>query len=317
MSWRAHLPNGRTRLLGIVGHPLAHSLSPEVHTAVLRRLERNLLYVPFEVSPDRLSSFLRRAGEWGIRGLNVTTPYKDRAFSVAHPVDDETRRTRMVNTLSYGPVDGAIQEGGGPHGEGTDGRGILAWLGSLGLSGTPLVVLGFGATARSLVHRALQDDWTVAAIVSRQPEGARSALRAWRRDAARADRSPLPSATPAVHGWNEIVRIGAAVRVREDLARPVVVISTLPPDATVPVRLVRALGSESVWIDMNYGPRARLAPKLSREGRWHADGLGPLLHQAAASLARWLDRPVEVRLFREAAGVPQRRLELQRPRSEG
>ena len=316
MNRRHYLPNGRTRLFGIVGQPLEHSLSPEIHTAVLRRLEQNLLYVPFEVSPQRLPVFLRRAGEWGVRGLNVTYPYKDLAYRSARPADAETRRTRMVNTLTYDRAGDS-----GPAGEGTDGAGVLSWMQSAGAGEAALGVLGFGATARSLIHRAWQDGRSIRFVVTRRPAQVRGRLGAWRRDAERRSGARLRGETPAVLDWRELSRgsKGETAHLRRladeyARARSLIIVSTLPPDASVPVRLVRALGEASAWLDMNYGPRARLAARLENEGLWYADGLGPLLHQAALSMSRWLGRPIEPDLFQWAAGVSARRVSFQRRR---
>jgi shikimate dehydrogenase len=317
------LPDGRTRLLGIVGDPLAHSLSPALHTAVLRRLDRNLIYLPFPVTRNRLAGFLRRAPEMGILGLNVTTPYKDLAFRHVAAADAETRRTRMVNTLRC--------RGGRVVGFGTDGQGIVDWLEDAGLEDEAFGVLGFGATARSLVHRAWWRGRVPACVITRRPDAARRRLQGWAsrepeprrraparrslgappppRKARRARREPrqiLRGAAPLVLGW---AGLRAGSRLPQHPPAPRVWISTLPPGVRLPVAFWRLMDRRSVLLDLNYGAgRTGLAEEARSRSLRAADGLGPLLHQAARSLSFWMAEPVPVELFRWAAGRSRRSL---------
>lgn len=284
------LPDGRTRLLGIVGDPLEHSLSPRLHSAVLRALDRNLLYLPFPVSRERLPAFLEMAPHAGILGLNVTTPYKDDARRLVRPADLETERTGMVNTIRF--------EGGEAVGCGTDGAGILSWLTEIGAGGLPIGVLGFGATARSLVCRALSEGVVVRRILTRRASQARAAVLAW------------GGGTVEVTDWEQ--------READALQEPAAVwISTLPPDSgPLPEWFWKQAGGSAgrseagavppVFLDLNYGPgRVRAVEEARAHGIPAADGTGPLCHQAALSLSLWLGEHVPVRFFFEALGLGQ------------
>ncbi|MEZ4651291.1 MAG: hypothetical protein R3E97_21370 [Candidatus Eisenbacteria bacterium] len=112
-TFRQFLPNGRTRLLGILGDPIDHSLSPELHTAVLRKLDRNMLYVPVPVSKGRLRAFLGLAAEQGFRGCNVTTPYKEQVPRAAEPRDGDTQdgHGEYVDVRCAGPETGRGRNG--------------------------------------------------------------------------------------------------------------------------------------------------------------------------------------------------------------
>ncbi len=284
-------PNGRTRLLGILGDPLEHSLSPALHSAVLRRLDRNLLYVPLPVPEARLATFLREAGSMGIVGVNVTTPYKELVARRVTARDLETRRTRMVNTVTFTGARGA----GGAVGEGTDGAGVLSWLESVGADFEPLLILGGGPTARSVLHRAWMRGWS-ATLVTRTPEAARRTLAAWPRIVAAGKRPGrgeelARSARPSVIGWDAI----------DSLSLPRLVISTLPPTVGASIarkRFFTALPPRSLVLDMNYGAgRIGLAEGARKAGCRAATGIGPLLHQAARSLSIWLQEDVPVSLF--------------------
>lgn len=201
----AHLPDGRTRWFGIIGDPIEHSLSPRLHTAVLRLLDRNLIYLPVPVSADRLPDLFRLAPELGLLGLNVTTPYKEAAARLVEVADVATERTGMVNTVRFG---GRMGSRPGIFGRGTDGEGILRYLDDVGLGQAPLAVAGFGPTARSLVHRALEEGRDLRLIGTRRPEAVREALATWSMDGGTGAGPSSPAAPaprlPAVHSWMEL-----------------------------------------------------------------------------------------------------------------
>ena len=293
-AFREFLPNGRTRLLGILGDPIEHSLSPEIHSAVLRKLDQNLLYVPVPVSSARLRAFLGLAAELGFRGCNVTTPFKESVLRSAEPRDVETRRTKMANTLTFVP-------GRKPMAEGTDGRGIVGWLEDHGLGDEPFGVLGFGATARSLVHASWRGGRPPALVVTRRAAPVKRLLSGWRVEPGRDRLRAVPPEVSTVEQVGEPGTLSGVV--------PKVWVSTWPPGTMPPAAFWSRLRPKSLVLDMNYGEgRTTMADAARREGHRAADGLGPLLQQAARSLSIWLDRPVEPELFRLAAGVPKRRL---------
>jgi shikimate dehydrogenase len=270
------LPDGGTRFLGIVGQPLEHSLSPALHTAVLRRLERNLIYLPLPVSAARLPELVRLAPEIGLLGFNVTTPYKEEVARMVVPADAETSRTGMANTVFF--------RGETAFGCGTDGAGVLDCLTRLGLAGRPFGVLGFGATARSLIHRAGEEGRRPSLVLTRRPEEASAAMTRWGRD------------VPAACGWEDR---GAWA----DSDWPSVWISTLPPSSDpLPEAFWGRMAPEGVLLDLNYGNgRTPHMDEARRRGLTAFDGVAALCGSAARSLSLWLGEPVRDDLFLAAA----------------
>jgi shikimate dehydrogenase len=291
------LPDGRTRILGIVGRPLEHSLSPALHTAVLRALDRNLIYLPLPVSEDRLAALVCEASGLGILGFNVTTPYKETVARLVRPLDEETVGAGMVNTVVIG--DGA------PAGCGTDGAGILAYLEAAGLGGTPYGILGFGPTARSLVHHGRRRGHSPVLIVTRRPGAVRSVLATG--GAARVE----GKAEIAVAGWDDL---GVEAKLPGERAtapaRPGVWVSTLPPGPlSLPDSFWAFGGTDAVMLDMNYGVGRTARMEEARLHGWRsADGLGPLCRQAALSLSLWLGEDVPAELYFRALGRTERSL---------
>ncbi|MBK8231263.1 MAG: hypothetical protein IPK72_11870 [Candidatus Eisenbacteria bacterium] len=154
------------------GDPLEHSLSPALHSAVLRRLDRNLLYVPLPVPEARLATFLREAGSMGIVGVNVTTPYKELVARRVTARDLETRRTRMVNTVTF---TGARRGGAVVRGPMERGSVVVE---SVGADFEPLLILA-AVRRHGRAAPGLDAGWS-ATLVTRTPEAARNAP--WRPD---------------------------------------------------------------------------------------------------------------------------------------
>jgi shikimate dehydrogenase len=304
-----------------VGRPLEHSLSPTLQTAVLRALDRNLIYLPLPVSEDRLPALLSEASGLGILGFNVTTPYKEAVARLVRPLDEETARTGVVNTVVVGE--------GGPAGCGTDGAGILRYLQTAGLGDAPYGVLGFGATARSLIHRGWQDGHPPAMIVTRRPDAVRAALASWReawgeggsrvpgdgRSAAGERIGPAeriwPTERIAVMDWSDLaVEPGGVGAKTASIPRPGVWVSTLPPEVpALPDRFWACAEPGAVLLDLNYGVGRTVRMEEARVHGWSsADGLGPLCCQAALSLSLWLGEDVPAGMYVRALGRTERSL---------
>ena len=197
----------------------------------------------------------------------------------------------MANTLTFA-------EGQRPLAEGTDGRGILGWLDDQGLRGAPFGVLGFGATARSLVHAAWNLGCPPVCVVTRRPTPVRRQLTVWAEERGRDRLRGNGPAAVGIGAFEGLAGGGVAGEIR-------VWISTWPPGAVPAGAFWRTIFRRSVILDLNYGEgRSTVADAARREGFRASDGLGPLLQQAARSLSIWLDEPVEPDLFRRAAGVP-------------
>ncbi len=136
-----------TRLLGVIGDPIAHSLSPDMHNAAIGALEIDYCYVAFHVLPDGIESALDGMRALQIRGLNVTLPHKSAVMPHLDRVSDEALAVGAVNTISL--RDGELV------GQNTDVYGLVTALEhTAGLAVLPehCVILGAGGVARAAVY---------------------------------------------------------------------------------------------------------------------------------------------------------------------
>ena len=133
---------GGTRLAGVIGWPVEHSRSPQMHNAAYAALGMDWAYVAMPVEPARLEQALRGASALGLAGLNVTIPHKQATAAICDELSPEARRADSANTV-------LMLDGGRLRGETTDGQGMLDAIGDL--PGPGALVLGAGGAARAAV----------------------------------------------------------------------------------------------------------------------------------------------------------------------
>lgn len=134
--------DGNTRVIGIIGNPVRHTKSPAIHNYISEKLNKNMVYVPFEVTGD-VDTAVKGAYELGILGMNVTVPYKTDVIKSLCGIDDLAKRIGAVNTL--------VRTENGYKGYNTDMLGLERAITSEGIDfeGKTAVLLGAGGAARA------------------------------------------------------------------------------------------------------------------------------------------------------------------------
>lgn len=147
--------SGRTRLLGVIGHPIAHSLSPRMHNAAFAAAkngsgEAEYVYVAMDVLPERLAGAVAGLAALGFVGFNVTMPHKETILPLVDELDETARLAGAVNTVVVG-------EGGSLRGLNTDGGGFVEACGEAGISfaGRRVLILGAGGAAAAIAVAVL------------------------------------------------------------------------------------------------------------------------------------------------------------------
>jgi shikimate dehydrogenase len=158
--------SGTTHLYGIMGYPIAHSLSPVMQTFAFRHHGLDCVYVPFPVTPDRLADAVVGAVALGVCGLNVTIPHKEAIMAYLDEVSVEAQFIGAINTV-------VIREGR-TIGYNTDGEGFLQPLRAMDMPfrDTVGLVLGAGGGARALTMALLEAGCATLMVVNRTRERA-------------------------------------------------------------------------------------------------------------------------------------------------
>ncbi len=275
----------------MIGHPVGHSLSPVMHNAVLAEMSQSYhrfagwKYHAFDIEPGDLAPALRRMGELGFQGINLTVPHKVLAVGMVSGLDVKARDAGAVNTL--------LRDGAGWQGFNTDGYGLATGIRlELGISlrNTPVVLLGAGGAARGAAVECLRAGCAGLWIMNRSRPHLDSLL---------AQLAPIAGKIP-VHS------LGLASRA-EGLAKGALVINAtsvgLKPGEPAPVDLSNLPGIAAVY-DMIYNPpETRLLAQAKSLGLPHANGLGMLVHQGAKAFEIWTELPASetAPIMREAA----------------
>ena len=139
--------DGKTAVCGLIGNPVAHTLSPDIHNGLAAKMGLDLVYVPFLVADGKLEYAVKGADALGILGCNVTVPYKSDVIPFLREIDPLAGKIGAVNTL-------VRCEGGGYKGFNTDMLGLERALRQVGINiaGRDIVILGAGGAARAVAY---------------------------------------------------------------------------------------------------------------------------------------------------------------------
>lgn len=265
---------GKAALVGIIGQPVTHSLSPAIHEYWLAKHGIDGSYVPFRHAPGDFHDVLKALRTLDIRGFNITVPYKSEILPHLDSIDAEAKAVGAVNTV--------VVEQGRWHGLNTDGRGYLRHLRD-SVPGTKLVpamqeslVLGAGGAARSIVAALLKGGAGHITVCNRSYEKACAMLSHLQPLRGQAKLSALP--------WEKR---------QEAVAHASLLINTtsLGMQGQGPLEISLAdMPAGGIVSDIVYAPlETPLLAEARARGLVAVEGLGMLLGQAAEAFAAWFD----------------------------
>lgn len=271
---------GKTRITGVFGWPVAHSLSPVMHNTAFTDLGLDWCYVPFAVSPNNLPQAVAAIRALGLQGVNVTVPHKQAVIPLLDQLTPEAQAIGAVNTI--------LVTEAGLLGHNTDAAGFSYSLqqANFEICGKRVLVLGAGGAARAVVS-ALQREGACITLLNRTREHAKDlaksiggditvgaldseTLQSW------ADKAQLVVNTTSVGMW------------------PLVDASPWPESVPFP--------SQALLYDLVYNPRrTRLVGQALQAGASNVDGLWMLVHQGAAAFYLWTGKHPDTELMFRAA----------------
>jgi shikimate dehydrogenase len=270
---------GGTHVVGIIGWPVEHSLSPAIHNAAFAEVGLDWVYVPLPVPPEDLRKALEGLVPLGFHGVNVTMPHKTDVSAQIESISEDARILRAVNTIAV--------RAGELEGENTDAPGFDRFLrrdAGFDPEGRTAIVYGAGGAARAC-----------ALALAR---GGLARLTVAARDEARAE--PLVSIVEALEVPVVVVQPGDTGGLAADL-----VVNATPvggPGAERAHPSLPALGPNVLVIDLLYDPPSTDLQRQARQaGATAFGGLGHLLEQAALSFELWTGTPAPLEVMSAAA----------------
>ncbi|MFM8971836.1 MAG: shikimate dehydrogenase [Actinomycetota bacterium] len=266
--------SARTRLAGVIGDPVRHSLSPVQHNAAYRELGLDWVYVAFEVRAGAAVPALAGLRALGIVGCSVTMPHKTAVAEACDELSPVAAALRSANTVTV--------VGDRLVGDSTDGPGFLAALADAGVesAGRSVLICGAGGAARAVAD-ALGRSGARVRVSARRPEAAAVA-------AGLAGGDTVP--------WSDRDRAASEVDI---------VVNATPLGMGADAGLVvaaDAFGPDRVVVDLVYHPLETALLAAARErGATAVDGLGMLVHQAARQVRSWTGHEPPIAAMRAAA----------------
>lgn len=257
---------------GVIGNPIAHSRSPEIHRAFAHQFGRTIDFVRLLATAEDFDKVLSDFVKAGGKGLSVTMPFKQRAFQMSSSVSQRASQAAAVNTL-------IIDSEGMISGDNTDGPGLVTdILSNLGwqINGRNVLLIGAGGAARGILHAICQEAPESLVIANRTESKARSLAAQYKGDTKISTSTILQLLKP----FDLIVNATGASLQGSALDIPDIVIS-----------------SHTHCYDLAYAPNETSFNRWARtRGAIRtSDGLGMLVEQAAVAFNLWQGETPETR----------------------
>ena len=276
---------GKTKLLGVIGNPIEHSLSPVMHNAAIAKLQLDYVYLPFPIKAEDLSTAISGFAAIDLTGFSVTIPHKQAIIPLLTEVSPIAKEIGAVNTVWRTET--------GWNGTNTDVEGFLAPLKSYkqNWSQTTALILGCGGAARAVVAGCAQLNCGKIQVVARDPQKLKAFQNSWQNSQLAVNLS--------VHPWQELPDL---------INESNLLVNTTPvgmyphvDESPVSVELMEKLPKNAIAYDLIYTPNPTKFLQMAKEQGANAiDGLEMLVQQGAAALKIWLKQQVPVEVMRES-----------------
>lgn len=276
---------GKTKLLGVIGHPIEHSLSPVMHNAAITDLEMDYVYLPLPVQPADLASAMTGFAAIELQGFSVTIPHKQAIIPFLTAVSPIAQAVGAVNTV--------WRTESGWRGTNTDVEGFVAPLKALDHDWTQaeVIILGNGGAARAVVVGCTQLGCPQVHVVGRDPQKLEQFQQSW-------NHAPL-SVNLQTHLWQQLPEI---------LPHATLLVNTTPigmypqvNDSPLAADVIARLPDHAIAYDLIYTPNPTQFLQIASQRQLVAiDGLEMLVQQGAAALTIWLQQPAPVEIMRRS-----------------
>lgn len=274
---------GTTKLLGVIGDPIGHSLSPVMHNAALKELGLNYVYVPFRIEPQDLRTAIAGFAAIGVEGFSVTIPHKLEIIPLLSEVSRTAQLVGAVNTVWHTET--------GWHGTNTDVAGFLAPLKDLPYDWSRIVpvILGNGGAARAVVVGCSELGCPEINIVGRELEKLEQFKDSWADLPGKINiftGAQLPDLLPATQLLVNTTPVG---------------MSPLIEQSPVELEVLERLPSGAIAYDLIYTPNpTQFLLQAKQKNAIIVDGLEMLVEQGALALKIWTGKEPSRETMRQA-----------------
>jgi shikimate dehydrogenase len=275
--------SGKTRICGVIGDPIEHTLSPIMHNAAFNALKLDYSFIAFKVKPAELENAANGMRALNIRGLNVTMPHKSAILKFLDRVDLSAQIINSVNTV--------LNKESKLFGFNTDGVGALKALRENGveLKGRKVLLLGAGGAARAIAY-SMAKETDELAVLNRTLKPAQDLAKLLEKLA------------------NKKIFAGSLSpkEIQQNLQDSDILINAtsigMKPKAEESVVAPKLLRPNLAVMDIVYNPmETKLVKEAQAAGAKVVSGVEMLIYQGAASFEIWTGKPAPVEVMRHAA----------------
>ncbi len=285
--------DAKTKVCGLIGYPVEHSVSPVIHNSLAELYNRNMVYVPLPVKPGRLKEAVAGAEAFGFAGMNVTVPYKSEVIPYLRKIDPLAKQIGAVNTL--------VPTEDGFKGYNTDMPGLYRAMCADGveIAGEDVILLGAGGVARAIAYLLLEKGAKHIRILNRNRE--RAERLAEEVNEAAAERDGKREVFAAAYGLEEYRKLDDD---RRYLAIQATNVGMFPDTGHAVIEDEDFYKLVKTGYDVIFNPTTtRFMELVRRYGGEAFHGLKMLLYQGIIAWELWndmeVDRETETEIYRK------------------
>ena len=259
----------KIKKFAVLGHPISHSLSPQIHLLFAKEFAIDLEYKKFDINQDNFSENIEDLKIKGYRGLNITLPLKNSAFEICDQLSERSLLCRSVNTITFS--DNSI------NGDSTDGRGLINDLSNkkINIKGKNIFLVGAGGAANGAMYDIIQSKPKKIFLTNRTITKAIEMKKYWK---SFAEKNQVIL---------ELIDLNFSSKHHFDLIINATSSSLIGQESPVPDYAFNCLNNKGACYDMMYGSETPFMKEAYKKTEFVYDGLGMLIEQAAASFNIW------------------------------
>ena len=259
----------KIKKFAVLGHPISHTLSPQIHLLFAKEFAIDLEYKKFDISQDNFFESVKRLEAEGYQGLNITLPLKNAAFDICDQLSERSSLCKSVNTITF--LDNNII------GDSTDGMGLLNDLSNkkINIKGKNIFLVGAGGAANGVIYDLIQSKPKKIFLTNRTFTKAIEMKKYWK---SFAEKNQVTL---------ETIDLDFSNKLYFDLIINATSSSLTNQHSPLPEHALNCLKDEGVCYDMMYGSQTPFMKEASKKTNSVYDGLGMLIEQAAVSFDIW------------------------------